>query len=332
MRVRILAGLIAAVLVGCGTGADDAGDGAADAPDAPDSAEVLRLYTTVTQDTVDAVVDAWAEESDVEIEVFRAPTAEFNARVAAERREDRIRADVFWLTDPPSMLAFEADGLLHSFEPEEAAALPESMRTDTYWGTRVLNLVIAHQADHTPAPTGWQDLAEPEFVDEVGVFDPGFAGSGLAALGYFAFADEFGTEFFQALADNGAVQRQAPGEVLTGVAEGAFSAGMVLDKLLRDAIADGSPVELVWPEPGAIQVTSPIAVLADAEARDAAEEFVNFVLTPQAQEAIAGTGWQPARDDVEWEHQTEPVVEPDYEATFLQREELLADWRSAFGG
>lgn len=329
MRVRVLAAVIAALLVACGTGAEEPEDGAADAPEEPD---VVRLYTTVTEDTVEAVVDAFSELSDVEIEVFRAPTAEFNARVAAERREGRIRADVFWLTDPPSMLAYEADGLLHPFAPEEAAALPESMRADTYWGTRVLNIVIAHQAGHTPAPTGWQDLAEPAFADAVGVFDPGFAGSGLAALGYFAFADEFGPEFVQALADNGAVQRQAPGEVLTGVAEGAFASGIVLDKLVRDAIDGGSPLELVWPEPGAIQVMSPIAVLADAEALDAAEEFVNFVLTPEAQEAIAGTGWQPARDDVEWEHQTEPAVQPDYEATFAQREELLADWRSAFGG
>lgn len=330
MRARIAIALVAVLLVACGTDADDPvedpGDDAAGAPG------VVRLYTTVTEDTVAAVVDAWSAVSDVDVEVFRAPTAEFNARVAAERREGAIRADVFWMTDPPSLLAYEAEGLLHAFEPEEADALPESMRAETYWGTRVLNVVIAHAADHTPAPTSWHDLTAPALADDVAVFDPGFAGSGLAALGYFALADDFGMDFIQALGDNGAVQLQAPGEVLTGVAEGTFAAGMLLDKLVRDAVADGSPVELVWPEPGAIQVMSPIAVLADATALDAAEEFANFVLTQEAQEAIAATGWQPARDDVAWEHQTEPVVVPDYEATFAQREELLDDWRSVFGG
>lgn len=323
MRARVLCALTAALLVGCGQTADP--------PDAEEPS-VVRLYTTVTEDTVNAVVDAWAAGSGVEVEVFRAPSAEFNARVAAERREGRIRADVFWLTEPPSMLQFDADGLLHAWEPAEAEALPEAMRATTFWGTRVLNLVIAHRQDHTPAPTGWRDLAEPALAEAVAVFDPGFAGSGLAALGYFAFDEEFGTGFFQELADNGAAQVQSPGDVLTGVAEGRFAAGMTLDKLTRDAIADGSPVELVWPEPGAIRVMSPIAVLADAPARSAAEEFVDFVLSADGQAAIASTGWQPARGDVEWEHQTEPAVEPDYTATFEQQAQLLEDWRAAFGG
>lgn len=325
MRVWMLSVLVAVVVAvaACSPGTDTADD------DAP---EVVRLYTTVTEDTVNAVVDAWSEAHDVEVEVFRAPTAEFNARVAAERREGQIRADVFWLTEPTSMLQFEAEDLLQPWEPAEAEALPEAMRTETFWGTRVLNLIIVHNPDQPPAPAGWADLAEPPLADAVGVFDPGFAGSGLAALGYFAFAEDFGTEFFQALADNGVTQVQAPGEVLTGVAEGRFGAGMTLDKLARDAIDGGSPVDLVWPEPGAIRITSPIAVLADSPVRGSAEEFVNFVLSREAQEAIAGTGWQPVRDDVEWEHQTEPTVEPDYEATFEQQDELLADWRSAFGG
>ena len=326
MRVWVLGILVALLAAACGNTADE--------PQADGTAppEAVRLYTTVTEDTVNAVVDAWSEQSGVDVEVFRAPSAEFNARVAAEQREGRIRADVFWLTEPPSMLRFEAEGLLHAWEPAEAEALPETMRGDTFWGTRVLNVVIAHAPEHTPAPTGWADLTEPPLADAVGVFDPGFAGSGLAALGYFAFAEEFGTEYFHDLADNGAVQVQAPGEVLTGVAQGRFAAGMTLDKLTRDAIADGSPIELVWPEPGAIRVMSPIAVLADAPAGAAAEEFVNFVLSREAQEAIAETGWQPAREDVEWEHRTEPVVDPDYQATFEQQDELLAEWRSAFGG
>lgn len=324
MRRALVGMLFVALVAGCAPAGDEPQEGDADPP--------LRLYTTVTEDTVNAVVDAWSETSDVEVEVFRAPSAEFNARVAAERREGRIRADVFWLTEPPSMLQFDAEGLLHAWEPAEAEALPDAMRFDRFWGTRVLNLVIAHQADHSPAPASWRDLADPALADEVAVFDPSFAGSGLAAVGYFAFDEDFGTEFFSDLAENGAVQVQSPGEVLTGVAEGRFAAGMTLDKLTRDAIADGSPVEMVWPEPGAIRVTSPIAVLADAAARSAAEDFVGFVLSTDGQAAIASTGWQPVRDDVDWEHQTEPGVEPDYEATFEQQEQLLADWRSAFGG
>lgn len=328
MRTWLVVLVTALALAACAPASDDADGGGETAQEAA----TVRLYTTVTEDTVNAVVDAWGDQSDVEIEVFRAPTAEFNARVAAEQREGQIRADVFWLTEPTSMLQFEEQGLLHAFEPAEAEALPDALRSETFWGTRVLNLVIAHRTGHTPAPADWPDLADPALSGEVGVFDPGFAGSGLAALGYFAFDEDYGTEFFSALADNGATQVQSPGEVLTGVAEERFATGILLDKLLRDAIDDGSPVELVWPESGAIRITSPIAVLAGTGTQEAAEGFVDFVLSAEAQQAIAGTGWQPVRDDVEWPHRTEPTVEPDYEATFEQQDELLEEWRSAFGG
>jgi iron(III) transport system substrate-binding protein len=305
MRARLLTAALGAVLTtACAPGADEPGE------------QVLRVYTTVTQDTVDAVVEAFADvEPDVEVEVFRAPTAEFNARIAAERREGRIRADVFWLTEPPSMLQFQADNIVDAWEP-----------------TRVLNLVLVTGEDASPSPAGWADLGDPSIGQDAAVFDPGFAGSGIGLLGWFSQTDAFGTGWFEQLAAAGVTQVQAPGDVLAGVAEGRFSSGITLDKSARDAIDAGSPVRLVWPSEGAIRVISPIAVLTEAGSRHTGERFVDFVVSRAGQEAIAGTGWQPARDDVGWEHQAEPAVEPDWQQTFDRQVELLDAWRSAFGG
>lgn len=317
----------------CGTGptggpADDAPETAA----TPAGLEgTLRLYTTVTEDTVTEVMAAYNERHpEVDVEVFRAPTGELNARVAGERREGGLRADVLWLTDPLSMEAFDAEGLLAPYAPAGVDAVPAAYRTETSVGTRLLNLVIVAHPDVLPTPRRWDDLTDDVYADAVAFPDPGFAGSAFAALGYFALTDgDLG--FFEGLKANGAVQVQAPGEVVTGVAEGRFDAGITLDQAARTAIEKGSPLELVVPEEGAIAVYSPIAVVEGGKGQDLAESFVDFSITPEAQEAIASTGWQPIRSDVAWPHPMEQVS-PDWSAIAARQDELLAEYRSIFDG
>lgn len=211
--------------------------------------ETLRIYTTVTEATVNAVVEAFgAEHPEVTVEVFRAPTGEVLARIAAEIREGGVEADVLWLTDPLSMQQYEADGLLRTWDPSEIGAVPESYRTGTFFGTRLLNMVMVHHPDLANPPTDWSDLATVEGV--VAIPDPAFAGSAFGALAYFALTDAYGIDYYQSLKDNGAVQVQSPTDVVNGVAEGLYVAGMTLDQGARAAIADGSPLTLVWPASG----------------------------------------------------------------------------------
>lgn len=292
--------------------------------------DVLRIYSTVTQDTVDAVVEQFTDANpDATVEVFRAPTGEVTARIASELRgEGGLQADVLWFTDPLSIQQYEADGLLLEWEPAEASAVADEYRTPTFVGTRILNLVIVHQPGLSGI-TDWDDLYEVEGV--AALPDPGFAGSAFAALAYFAQADGYGLDYYRRLAESGAVQVQSPGDVITGVAEGRYAAGITLDRSARDAIGDGSPLEMVWPASGAIAIYSPIAVVADGDATDLARTFVEHTLGVAAQEAIAGTGWQPIRTDVAWAHDG-PTVGFDWGTAFDRQEQLLDEYRGIFGG
>jgi iron(III) transport system substrate-binding protein len=286
----------------------------------------------VTQATVDAVVTAYeTAHPDVTVDLFRAPTGELNARLAAERREGGIQADVLWLTDPLSMQAYDADDLLLSWTPTEVSVVPAEYRSERFWGTRVLNVVIVHQADLDSPPASWSDLAQADYRGGVALPDPGFAGSAFGVLAYFALSDDFGFDYYRALADNGASQVKSPGEVVTGVAEGRFVAGMTLDFSARNAVEKGSPVALVWPASGAIAMHSPIAVFGSSVNPTTARSFVDFVLGREAQEAIAATGWEPIRDDVDWSH-SGPVVTVDWTAAFGRQRELLDGYRAIFGG
>jgi iron(III) transport system substrate-binding protein len=292
----------------------------------------VALYTSVTQDTIDAVTAAFAlARPDIHVDVFRAPTGELDARIASEQRAGGIKGDVLWATDPLSAAAYDAQGLLLDWTPSNAAAVPAADHTATSWGTRLLNLVIVAGSGVSPQPASWSDLAQSAYANAVALPDPSFAGSAFAALGYFASTPTFGMDYYRALKQNGAAQVSAIGDVITGVAQGQYKAGISLDKSVRDAVAKGSPVALVWPAPGAISLYSPVGILSATAHRDAAEAFADFLLSKDGQIAISSTGWQPIRSDVPWAH-AGPTVTLDWATLHGEQQDLLAQYRQIFGG
>lgn len=314
LTALLVASLVASACVG-GTPVDDDG--------------VLTIYTSVTQDTVDAVEAGFkAHDPGVTIEVFRAPTGELTARIATELRDGALQADVLWLTDPLSIQQYDRDGLLREWAPDNVDVVPDEFRTDSFFGTRILNLVIIANEQLTDPPADWPDLASVD--GEVAIPDPGFAGSAYAALGFFALEPVYGMDFYRDLRASGGVQVRSPGDVVSGVAEGVYMAGITLDRSARAAVDDGSPIVIVWPESGAISLYSPIAVV-DSTSTETAESFVEYVLTEEAQTAIAATGWEPVRDDIEWPAAgIQQTI--DWTRAFDRQEELLADYEEIFGG
>ena len=307
--------------------------GAPAASDPPAASGKITLYSTVTQSTVETVVAGYqAANPGVTVDVFRAPTGEVAARIAAEQREGGVKADLFWLTDPLSMQPYDADGLLAAYDPTAAGTLDPADQAATYWGTRLLNMVIVTGTDVSPAPTDWADLTGPAFKDAVALSDPGFAGSAFGLLGYFAQDPAYGLDFYQGLKDNGAVIVKSPDEVTTGVAEGRFKAGITLDFSARTAAAKGSPVRLVWPKSGAVTLYSPIAMVKTTDNVATAASFIDFVLSTDGQAIIAKSGWQPARSDVTGGPPIDgPQIRPDWTTLFGQQEQLLAGYRAIFG-
>jgi iron(III) transport system substrate-binding protein len=319
--------LLALLLVACGADAPSPGSGAGTAS----GGGTVRLYTSYSQPEVDALLEAFAaQEPDVEVEVFRAPTGQLNARVAAEARSGGVQGDVLLLSDPVSMQQYADQGMLRRWTPAEESVVPPDARTDTFWGVTTSNVVVVTRPGGAPAT--WQELTQPRFRDAVALPDPGFAGSAFGALGYFALADGFGFDFYRALKDNGAVQVQSPGDVVTGVAEGRYAAGMTLDFVARAAIAKGSPLEISAPEPGAVRLYAPVAVFAATDDPQAAETFADFLLGVPAQQVLAENDRTPVRADVDRPSEPVPEVVPDWPAIFERQGDLLAGYRAVFGG
>ncbi len=295
------------------------------------AASSLTLYTSVTQETVDAVTAGYKQvHPGATVTVFRAATGQLNARIAADLGSGGLKADVIWGTDPLSMQSYTDQKLLAPWPLPELTSVPTQYRTPEFWGTRLLYLVLVTRRGLQPAPTTWTDLTSPAYAGKVAVPDPAFAGSAFAALGYFSQTQ--GMDFYRALRANGAKQVASIPDVVTQVAQGTYSVGITLDSGVRDAAAKGSPVDLVWPQPGAIALYSPIAQTTASTNTAPAKDFLAYVLSLEGQQRIAETGWQPIVPGVAGPAQPAgaQAVAPDWNALFGHQQDLLAQYRSVF--
>ena len=73
-----------------------------------------------------------------EVKLFRAPTGELNARVAADVRSGGLKADVVWACDPLTMRGYRDQQLVGGWLPPEAQDIPEQFRTADDVGVAVL--------------------------------------------------------------------------------------------------------------------------------------------------------------------------------------------------
>ena len=297
------------------------------------SATRLTLYTSVTQNTVTAVLSGFEKlHPGVKVSVFRATTGQLNARIAADQHSGGLRADVIWGTDPLSMESYAQDGLFQPWPLPNLTGVPAQDQAKYFWGTRELYLVIVAHRGLTPMPKTWSDLSSARYQGKIALPDPAAAGSAFAALGYFDTAPGFGMGFYRTLKAHGAVQVSTIPEVVTDVAEGRYQLGITLDSEVRTAVKQGSPVVLDWPSDGAISLYSPIAETVAAKGTTA-QALLRFVLSPAGQQAIGKTGWQPVLPGVAGPPRPAGATEvyPAWTALFGRQNTVLQQYQAIFG-
>src|SRR4051812_19093399 len=91
---RVLPVVLTLLLAACG-GADAGVEADGQQP------EPVTLYTCLSDESIQPVIEAFRKSAaGGRVDLFRAPTGELNARVAADVRSGGLRADVVWGCDP----------------------------------------------------------------------------------------------------------------------------------------------------------------------------------------------------------------------------------------
>ncbi len=292
----------------------------------------VTLYTCISDTTIQPVLHAFERSNPgTRIALYRAPTGDLNARVAGDVRSGGLKADVIWACDPLTMQHWANQGLVGGWTP--TSSIPAARRTADYVGASMLYMLAVTHRGVAP-PRSWQDLTSSRFSGGIAVPDPSVAASALGAVGYFAHQRGYGLSYYGALKKNGAVQVSTPDDVVTGVAQGQYDAGITIANSAYAAKSDGSPIRISWPQPGAVAIYEPIAVAKQAANAAGAKALVSFVTSRRGQALVGKAGSYPALPGMPSPPMPAgaALVSPNWAAMAGHSNRLLVGYHRAFGG
>jgi len=281
----------------------------------------LRLFVLVAL----SLVSACADDSDLVVYVAHDQThseplirrfeEETGLRVRAEydieasktvglvnriRQESgRPRCDVFWNNEIAHTVALAEEGLLAIYDSPSASEIPATFRDPerrwTGFGARARVFIVNTDLMDPAELSSLRDLLDERWAWQCGMARPltGTTLTHMAAL-FELWGDEEALAFLteidrrneagtlNLLSGNGHVMRQ--------VREGAMAFGLTDTDDFNVARLEGKPVACVYPDQegtGTLLIPNTVAILSDAPHREAAERFVDWLLTPEIEAELA---------------------------------------------
>ncbi|BDG20284.1 ABC transporter substrate-binding protein (plasmid) [Thermus thermophilus] len=258
----------------------------------------LTLYTSEVLADVNALVQAFQRQNPgVEVRVFRSGTGEVVAKLRAELEAGNPQPDLLWFANEDFLKELAARGLLRRVPPTTPGyPAQHAPGGGLYYEVRLLyNALGVNRNRVARAPATWQDLLRPEYRGLVAMPDPNFSGAALATLG--TLSARYGLGFFERLKANGLQVEQSNPVLQQKLARGEYGVALTTDFGLRQEVAKGAPLEVVYPRDGAILVPTPVAVPTWSKNPELAVRFLRFLLSPEGQRIFAERGYYPVMPD-----------------------------------
>lgn len=212
--------------------------------------------------------------------------------------------DVFWGGGTTPFLELAKDKFLTSFDlpadlqkqlPQDAAGVPMYDATKSWYASAMSSFGIFYnkrllKIEKLPEPKGWSDLADPKYLNKISLADPRASGTAnqmntivLQGLGW----DE-GWKLLTAIAGNTRQFTHSSSDPIKAVVTGDAALTMAIDFYAFPKIAELGTGNLgfILPEGQTILDPDPIAILKGSPNRTAAERFVAFILSPEAQNLL----------------------------------------------
>jgi iron(III) transport system substrate-binding protein len=298
----------------------------------------VTLYTSESLDKVNEMkLDFEKRNPGLSLNIYRSGTQVVISKLQAEFQAGGTLADMIWMADIDYFEDLAKKDLLAAYTPPEAEKAPAKF---TYEGGRyhevrlIFNTVGYNTLRVKARPTSWRDLMEPQLRGKVGVASPFYSGAAFSTLGTQVNMPGFGWEFYRKLKENGVIVEQSNGTVAKKLATGEFHMVSVVDFMVREAKAAGSPVDHIWPREGAILIPTPVGTLKGAKNPEGAKAFLRYLYSPEGQRLFAQQGYVPVLPGIEGPKGVPPekleVVLTDQAYIGKHREELKAKYRELF--
>jgi thiamine transport system substrate-binding protein len=321
--------------------------------DAADEDATVRLLTHDSFLLSDGVLDAFTDETGIEVELIQGGDAGQVVNQAI-LTNGNPQADVLFGIDSTFLgraleadlfVPYEADGL---DQVDEALRLdPEHRVTPIDYGDVCLNYDKAWFASRSiPVPTSLEDLTDPRYADLLVVQNPATSSPGLAFL--LASVQAFGEDGWQAwwrdLRANGVQVVDGWDEAYNtafsggGASEGtrplvvSYASSPPAEVLYADPPVDESPVGVI--DASCYRQVEGAGILSGTDREEAAQQLVDFLLSTTVQADVPLSMFVfPVRGDVPLpdlfvDHAARPAEVYELPAADIEahREEWIDEW------
>jgi iron(III) transport system substrate-binding protein len=277
----------------------------------PDAANQVVVYTSVDDIFARPVAEQFQKQTGITVKLVP-DTEETKStgllnRLIAEK--GKPVADVFWSGDPMRTAVLKAKGISAAYKSPNLAGLPpEFSDPESHWSAlsaraRVFiynkGLVTAGQE-----PRGLGDLVDPKWRGKACIANPLFGTTSMHAAAIFeTMGEEKARAFFDGLKANDVKMLSSNGEVKRRVVSGEFAFGLTDTDDVNEAIKDGKPVSIIYPDAegaGTLVMPNAVALIAGAPHGENGKKFIDYLLTADVERMLAASAAQmPLRLSVE---------------------------------
>jgi len=300
--------LITTTLAACGgTSAEDslefdAANSAENQEAAPQLSGSLTVYLPSPAGLADDLIAAFQAKTGVQVAQFQGTTGEILARLEAEAANPV--ADVVILASWSDGLNLHANGGLLEYVPAGTENLHDGFRSEdnTLFAPSASAVGIAYNTLLVPElSANWDELAGPEFADQLVFPDPERSGSASDFLGGYlnSRGEADGWNTWESLAANGMIVPGANAAALEAVVTGerGILVGGV-DWNVFAAIERGEPINFFYPAGGTVINPRPAMILNTTQNLENAQAFMDFLFSDEAQQMVADAFLIPGRSDI----------------------------------
>lgn len=251
----------------------------------------LVVYSGRGEELVSPLIERFEAESGITLDVRYAGSNELAATLLAEG--DETEADVFFAQDPASLGAVVE---LMSQLPEETLALVDSKfqdRDGRWIGTSGrVRVFIDNTADNTPLPATIDEVTDSAWAGQLGVAPTNGSFLAFVAAMILERGEDGTRQWLEALAASDPVDFEGNSPIVAATDSGELAGGLVNHYYLLRLRAEGlgqNAENYFIPagDVGSLVMPAGVGVLAATERPQAAQEFVEFLLSEETQSFFA---------------------------------------------
>jgi iron(III) transport system substrate-binding protein len=255
----------------------------------------LTIYSGRSEELVGPLLDQFSDETGIGIDVLYGDSADLARQIDEEGAN--TPADVFYSQAPGPLGYLDAADRFETLPAEILDLVPEAYRdADGEWvgvSARVRTLVYdPTRLSDDELPSSVLDLVDSAYEGRVGLAPTNASFQDFVSYLRAALGDEQTSAFLEGLAANGARTYPNNLAIVEAVGRGEIDLGLVNHYYALEASAQDASLSVAnhfFPagDPGSVVLVSGAGALAGTEMSDEAEQFIAFLLSPEAQQYFA---------------------------------------------